>query len=504
MSYVANGTTSLDSGLGENVFKTYFTAVANTDDYNENSNSYFVNSPEGYIKFNKKIAWNTALVEASIPHVQTLNISDALWYKRWNIPEKNTGQPFSNLYEQLTKDGWLFTGKYAKVLDKLPRLKMRPDVAKKIVNDTSQMPDMFEKFLKYYYSEYPKPTAIFKEYYKNMNHTKSYSMFTVEKNPSLKNISDDCFDVLIRRTNLDGTENDRQTTASVQANEGASMQIIRMSRSLAILMGIDDWEDSSSFPVCATPCESNVPTDFSPQRWYSNNTKYLNNLKQWMMENTEISPDIIKGISPSGTFGWQLSTSQRAFGLTILNKTWNDDTPYSGDNNGNNNKNQFTVPLLTDFTKDYNPGEDDYIDIFVVCFAYFNAGVHSFSSKEYYDNPSLYNNNKSSLATMTTTTINSSITSGNDSLRVERVGTGAGDINPPLRTAIALKYFDRGVAWRISEYLLRPVTRSLQILTNKINDNIYSGNFEPTVAIITFPVHSKIKSLQKMLNSLNA
>ena len=61
----------------------------------------------------------------------------------------------------------------------------------------------------------------------------------------------DTFDIDIKRTTSVTTTNTRTTQEfCFDKNEGGYYQILRLSRTLAILLGVDSWEEQNSFPKC--------------------------------------------------------------------------------------------------------------------------------------------------------------------------------------------------------------------------------------------------------------
>ena len=70
--------------------------------------------------------------------------------------------------------------------------------------------------------------------------------------PSSKSpITTDTYYIDIKCTNNVTTSNDRTTqTYCFDKSEGGYYQLIRMSRTLAILLGIDAWEEQTFFPHC--------------------------------------------------------------------------------------------------------------------------------------------------------------------------------------------------------------------------------------------------------------
>jgi len=88
----------------------------------------------------------------------------------------------------------------------------------------------------------------------------------IKQVPTAKSpVTTDTFDIDIKRTANMTSDNSRTTQEyCFDKSEGGYYQIIRLSRTLAILLGLDSWEEQSYFPHCgwttATPKPTNIKT----------------------------------------------------------------------------------------------------------------------------------------------------------------------------------------------------------------------------------------------------
>eukprot|EP00794_Sanderia_malayensis_P013615 gene13615-biopygen10898 len=238
-----------ETGLGQHVDKTYFTAVSSGDpDHNILSQSdTFANRPYGDVQFDPRFTWNTALTNASLTHTSTLDVPSKLWYKRFYLPEKlssTAGSAFEKVYKSLTTQKWLHHQNYARVLDATPRVQPHPSVAYRLVHQHQiAYPTELESFLTLCYTDYLRP---YKEYYDTFADgkapVKTSSMFGIKKNTNAT-VVHDCFDIVVRRSNAADSSTDRfARNTSFALSEGSYQQIVRLSRSLADLLNIDSWE----------------------------------------------------------------------------------------------------------------------------------------------------------------------------------------------------------------------------------------------------------------------
>ena len=152
-----------EQGLGENdEARYYYTAMSNTNTTNTNSN--FVNEPYGGIHFyrNRQYItptgpvddeqWGVRLLSCSLPrHEQKPDaIAHDIWFKRLHLGEESPLDP--TLYDRLYSKEILYGSKYSKILDTLPPIRARPDIAKEILNaKNGTYPTELEHFLEFEY-----------------------------------------------------------------------------------------------------------------------------------------------------------------------------------------------------------------------------------------------------------------------------------------------------------------------------------------------------------------
>eukprot|EP00794_Sanderia_malayensis_P004376 gene4376-biopygen3563 len=442
----------------------------------------FANRPYGDVQFDPRFTWNTALINAFLTHTSTLDMSSKLWYKRFYLPEKlstTAGSAFEKVYKGLTAQKWLHHQNYARVLDAAPCLQPHPSVAYRLVHQHQiAYPTDLESFLTLCYTDYLHP---YKEYYNTFTDgktpVKTSSMFGIKKNTNTA-VVHDCFDIVARRSNAADSSIDRfARNASFALSEGSYQQIVRLPRSLADLLNIDWWEWRQSadvFPYCPPTATSTADdimlTNFNADTWFNESREctLVNGLFKRSGHHAHYT------VQPGGAEGAKLNWCQRSFAMRILKKSWIDDAPYDPNRSSKKQKTLFSLPrlernidLLTAPTA--TDDDDDYVDIAITTrfgpVKYPNTSVtplsHFDDSQKLYNDPRLYCN-----------------------LPLAWVVT----IPPPQFTSINSKYFPRGTSFVLSLALRHlGVQQMVKITTNKIESNIYSGIWEPTIAILHLP-----------------
>eukprot|EP00794_Sanderia_malayensis_P017879 gene17879-biopygen15311 len=296
----------------------------------------FANRPYGDVQFDPCFTWNAALINASLTHTSTLDVSSKLWYKRFYLPEKlstTAGSAFEKVYKGLTAQKWLHHQNYARVLDAAPRLQPHPSVAYRLVHQHQiAYPTELESFLTLCYTDYLRP---YKEYYDTFADgkapVKTSSMFGIKKNTKAT-VVHDCFDIVVRRSNAADSSTDRfARNTSFALSEGSYQQMVRLSRSLADLLNIDSWEwrESADFfpyrPRTATATTDDLMlTNFSVDTWFNEPREctLMNDLFKQSGHHAHYT------LQPGGADGAKVNWSQDAAVLRILKKSWIDFAPY--------------------------------------------------------------------------------------------------------------------------------------------------------------------------------
>ena len=137
-----------------------------------------------------------------------------------------------------------------------------PTIAKKIVDaKNGEFPPEFEHYLEFEY--WYAPFGLYSSGTSAEGLQRTQTFQGIKQVPSSKSsITTDTFDSNIKRmTNV--------TTSNVQTNQmyffdkskGGYYQLIRMSRTLAILLGIDVWEEQTFFPHCYWTADTPKPNN---------------------------------------------------------------------------------------------------------------------------------------------------------------------------------------------------------------------------------------------------
>ena len=267
----------IHTGLGESDNRTHYTAVSNT--YNTgNTNSKFVNEPYGGIHFYESKPtgpgmggirdeeWTVKMVAASLPrHEQRPDtIQHDIWYKRLHLGEESP-TPDSTLYKRMYDDGILFGTKYQKKLSSLAPVRPHPVIAKKILDaKNGDFPSELEHYLEFEY--WYAPFGLYSHGTTAEGVQRTQTFLGIKQVPSAKSpVTTDTFDIDIKRTSTVTTSNDRTNQSyCFDKSEGGYYQLLRMSRTLAILLGIDAWEEQASFPHCSWTTDTPKPTNIKP------------------------------------------------------------------------------------------------------------------------------------------------------------------------------------------------------------------------------------------------
>ena len=251
-----------------------------------------------------------------------------------------------------------------------------------------------------------------------------------------------------------------------------------MSRALCELLMLDDWSDSEYFPDCRGTQPNTIPvdafiTDFAKQHWFDEQDQASEMKKQFLSHQIDYPT-----IAPGCIFGLKLRWSHRGFAICVLHKSWNSDKPYTP----NSDKNYtYSLPSFernhpfslssSSYEQEYymNQVDHDYADILVVnSYKYpFTNTYTTFSSHFYYNDPAKYRDVPSHWNYTTPM---------------------------PIRSSLNSLHCPRGIAWILSEYLRKPSETKIKIVSNMIEQNIYSGISEPTIAIIVRPIQDKLSS----------
>ena len=169
------------------------------------------------------------------------------------------------MYQNMIKEGYLTPTGYKKILNTLSKKYCRFDIAKDIINvDGLTFPTLLRDLLLNVYNEYPTPWAYFSN---SSNGSNTYDPSKVVVSQSYIGIDaynpTNIFDFSIRRGGLGAQNNDRATKQAIDSGDGANTQIIRISRTLAALLGIDYWWCNYSYYPQCTFDNNNTPNTWS-------------------------------------------------------------------------------------------------------------------------------------------------------------------------------------------------------------------------------------------------
>ena len=100
---------------------------------------------------------------------------------------------------------------------------------------------------------------------------KMYPMMTIKKVPSTVKATKDTFDIVLKRDSASSKSVYRNSfSAIMNDNAGGYYQLLRISRTLAIILGIEEWNEQQYFPV-----SSDVPADTALSTYQTNYKEFL-------------------------------------------------------------------------------------------------------------------------------------------------------------------------------------------------------------------------------------
>ena len=385
----------------------YWHIVSNTNDDVDNTPYSFVNQPYGGLKFKSNTQWRVGISQGSLPTTQSgVNKSkdhlvsyNQLWYKRWMFPEEiTTGDEsgFKEMYQRLMVENYLTKEGYRLIMNTLPKQTCRFDINSLIVNDDGKTyPETLQNFLLHSYNEYPTPFAYFSDTTESHRTYDPHKVILSESYIGISRTDGDVniFDFDVRRGGHGIDDTDRTTTTAIENGDGGYMQIIRLSRTLATLLGIDNWWcDHTFYPRSGYgSLEKPLPTYSN----YWSDLLYLTEFPSSMLFNAKEEKKNAHGVynriknmnipfiptpslwvdcrSEACLIPWKLKLTDRWFSLTFLSSNYDPNTdPIGLKTNGKYQT--FTMENYTSQTgkagyqpfiqTDSNDGE--YIDILVV------------------------------------------------------------------------------------------------------------------------------------------
>ena len=497
-----------DYVLGKNVDNTFFYAISNTDDDPRNSTNSFINVPFGGLGFSKAVKWSVALTETSLPRTNSFNFSKQLWFKRYTLPERCDDYPanagYTNMYRNMGTEGYLLGPDYAKILNTLPKIRPRPDLATAIIQGKDRnifpvnYPKELENFLYTSYHEYACPQCYFTDTVKRTPDTTnptclSEGYFGISS--SLDDDDDDdgaTFDISIGRGG-NGVQDTKRTNFpnAIGSGDAGYRQIIRLSRELATILNVEYWESDSYFPKCEYDPndKQNIPPDeqwrkallwmtvFANDDLYSSTTvannasAYTIWLYYYILNNPKIVQPNAFIMCPDKEVvdSWKQYLTDRYFSLTILHKNYTADTPILGEQilkDKTFHMESYTkdrgykswTPANRKFEQFLQTDEYDghYVDI-LICTNH-PSKIH-FSSVDFYKKAAADLYYKSKNIPKTPPCVK-------DQYRFNCIHT-------------------LGIPFALSESIRRPTLSTTHINFTSIKENIYSGDLEQTLAIIS-------------------
>ena len=418
---------------GEDVVN--FKVISNTTDFKDNNPNFFRVNPYDGIEFDRRFPWYISALSASVPFDRNPLVESSIWYKRLQIPSSNT---YKQLYDSC------FTARnYDNTISECPRISFPQDKGKDLFTGKTAPSLIPDEFINFFNCKYVNRTQF-------MGHLTAmvdiYPLLTIAKASNINDEANDLFELEINRSQSDDA--DYRILPTTPLNERGYVEIIRMSRTLAILLGLNVVEDLSddnpmsrrSFPKF----NSNIP---------------VLNVKEFSKEMFEKPPiDQLKTIlndqslEESGFWGNLLLHYQIPMVLIKINQSYEDDDNFQG---GNLDESTFTDTTYLDyhFKNQEQLRKEQYSDYFIVTILKSKDSLRA----QYYDDTKKWNN------------INILPRSSNPNML----------------------QFTRGISWSVSKYIRYPLGVTFTITGDFIEDNIYSGRREKTLLSEEIPLGIK-------------
>eukprot|EP00112_Aurelia_sp_Birch-Aquarium-sp1_P012504 Seg2628.12 transcript_id=Seg2628.12/GoldUCD/mRNA.D3Y31 product="putative transposon-derived protein F54H12.3" protein_id=Seg2628.12/GoldUCD/D3Y31 len=410
---------------GEDVIT--FKVVSNTTDFAHNNPSSFGVNPYGGVEFDRRFPWNISSLGGSIPFNLHPSVGSDLWFKRIQIPsDESYASHYNTIFTKNT---------YDKVISASERMSFPSNRSKSLLMGKTANTTIPQEFVNFFNTKYINRMGTSKMW-------DVHPLLTIVKSPELTTEADDIFEFDIKRTEEDG---DKRSPPAAAENEMGYIEIIRMSRSMEILLGLNVNDalsnanhESRSFPQFTQALPGLHLTHFSPATFA---TPPLTNLRTLIKSAT---------LTESGFWGNLLKHFNIPAVIIKLHQSYTDEEPFQGGNLASCEMSPNTY-LNYQFTNQEQSRKEQYSDYFVA-----------------------------------------TILKKGESLKTLYYGKNLAWSNtniPVKHNNPHMMEFTRGTPWSVSQYLRHPQGISFTAACDFIEDNVYSGLKEKTLLSEEVPIN---------------
>ena len=419
-----------------------FKVVSNTSDFANNNPDFFRVNPYNGIEFDRRFPWYVSALSASIPFDRNPLVENSIWYKRLQISSDKQYTGAEGLYDTLFNND-----SYEKAIGQCRRICFPEQKAKALLigKNATKSNTIPQEFLNFFNCKYVNRVPLFPHQWPGtaieMN---VYPLLTIEKTTSSE--AHDLFQLTIQRTENDGNSRVLQSTP---LNERGYVEIIRMSRTLELLLGLntvqqlssDNDENSRSFPKF-------ISQIFGKRSYFSKDMFMNPPVKE--LERLIKRTDLKK----SGFWGNLLNHFKIPMAIIKLYQSYDDEAVFQGGNLDESVVSSSSY-LQYQFRNQEKNRKEQYSDYFIV--TTLKTG-ESLSANYYGSNPLKKWNN----------------------VNVQPIAN-----NPHMMQ------LSRGITWSVSNYVRYPLGIDFTVTGDFIEDNIYSGEREKTLLNEQIPLDIK-------------
>ena len=415
-----------------------FKCISNTDDFIDNSPSRFYNRPYEGVEFDRRFSYNVRALSTTIPFPVDSHIERDLWYKRLQIPYN---VPYETHYRNT-----FAPDKYQACISSCQRITMPIHEVKKTIigpNASLQLPDELIKFFNCCYQN-----KVYHVPYISLG-WEVRPLLKIEASPNVNTEANDIFEFTVKRTELNNSRNlNSAGDWNGNPNESGYMEIIRMSRTLEVLLGLnvlDHWnldEENSQecFPVFSKKLRGIDVTCFPKEMFYNPPLEKLKKVSG------------ISNLKPCGFWGTLMKTFEIPFILIKIYQSYSPEDEYQGGNLTKSTYNEETEIGMYMVDRE-DARKEQYADNFVCTIL--DSGIDL--KTQYYDNPNAWDDR----------------------------GTKVLSPNPNMSE------LTRGISWSVSNYLRDQIGCTFNMSCDFIDENIYSGSRGKTIINDEIPLNMK-------------
>ena len=414
-----------------------FKCISNTDDFVDNSASRFYNRPYEGVEFDRRYSYNVRAISSTIPFTVDSHIEKDLWYKRLQIPYD---EPYETHYKNT-----FAPDKYQAAISSYQRIAMPiHEVNKSIIgpNAKDHLPDQLINFFNCSYIN-----KVFHEPYLSLWEVRP--LLKIERSPEINQEADDIFEFTVKRSELNNSRNlSGGGDWNGNPNESGYIEIIRMSRTLKVLLGLnvldhwnlDEGNSQECFPVFTKKLEKINLNCFSKEIFYNPPLEELKKISG------------ISNLKPCGFWGTLMKTFEIPFILIKIYQSYSSHDEYQGGNLTKSIYNEETETGMFMRERE-NHRKEQYADYFVCTIL--DSGIDL--KTQYYNNPNAWDDK----------------------------GTKVVSPNPNM------SQLTRGISWSVSNYLRQQIGCMFNMSCNFIDQNIYNGTRGKTIINDEIPLNMK-------------